>query len=149
MIEINVFQLGKTKFHKSHHLDVCKDEQGHIMVAENKAGIGGECLPSHKGTAPFSSIPRGTGSDLPTWVAFDKQVLSFDGYFQESVLESRDEQFCIRRVKIYFFLEDDSMMIVEPRMRNSGLAQGAVMRPILFSVYLSFDEMCSANSFQH
>ena len=36
------------------------------------------------------------------------------------------------------------MMIVEPRTRNSALPQGAVMRPILFSVYLSLDEMCSA-----
>jgi DUF1126 PH-like domain len=74
--------------------------------------------------APRSTIPPGCGFDLPAWVAFDKQVLAFDGYFQESVTESRVEQYRVRPVKLYFYLEDDSIQIVEPRLKNSCMQQG-------------------------
>jgi len=114
--------VGKTKFHKSHHFD--KDEDVTLMVGESKPGIGGERLPCQKMPAPHSSIPAGDSFDLPAWVAFDKQVLSFDGYFQESVTESRSEQYRVRHVKVYFYLEDDSIQLVEPRLKNSGLNQG-------------------------
>ena len=95
-----------------------------LMVGESKPGIGGERLPCQKMPAPHSSIPAGDSFDLPSWVAFDKQVLSFDGYFQESVTESRSEQYRVRHVKVYFYLEDDSIHLVEPRHKNSGLNQG-------------------------
>jgi len=116
--------VGKTKFHKSHHFD--KDEDVTLMVGESKPGIGGERLPCQRMPAPHSSIPPGDSFDLPSWVAFDKQVLSFDGYFQESVTESRTEQYRVRHVKVYFYLEDDSIQVVEPRHKNSGLNQGTI-----------------------
>lgn len=122
-------QVGKTKFHKSHHFD--KDEDVTLMVGESKPGIGGERLPCQKTPAPHSSIPAGDNFDLPAWVAFDKQVLSFDGYFQESVTESRVEQYRVRHVKVYFYLEDDSIQLVEPRHKNSGLNQGSLVSFIL------------------
>lgn len=95
-----------------------------------KPGIGGERLPFQLSKPPHSSIPRGTGADLPSWVAFDKQVLNFDAYFQEAVFESREEQYRIRKCKVYFYLEDDSIQIVEPRMKNSGIPQGR--RKVIF-----------------
>jgi len=100
------------------------DEDVTLMVGESKPGIGGERLPCQKMPAPHSSVPAGDNFDLPSWVAFDKQVLSFDGYFQESVTESRTEQYRVRHVKVYFYLEDDSIQLVEPRHKNSGLNQG-------------------------
>jgi len=42
------------------------------------------------------------------------------GYFKESVVESRLENFRIRKVTIFYFLEDRSIMITEPKMVNSG-----------------------------
>ena len=48
-----------------------------MMVGEAKPGIGGERLPFQKLPPPNSSIPRGQGTDLPAWVAFDRQVLAF------------------------------------------------------------------------
>jgi len=117
-------QVGKTKFHKSHHFD--KDADVTLMVGESKPGIGGERLPCQKIPAPHSSIPAGESFELAAWVAFDKQVLSFDGYFQESVTESRTEQYRVRHVKVYFYLEDDSIQLVEPRHKNAGLNQGNV-----------------------
>lgn len=98
------------------------------MVGEEKPGIGGELLPWQKIKAKNSAIPRGSGTDLPAWVAFDRQVLSFDAYFQEAVHEKREEQFRIRNCKVYFYLEDDSIQVIEPRSKNSGIPQGTLIR---------------------
>jgi hypothetical protein len=53
-------------------------------------------------------------------VKLDKQVLRFYGYFKESVVESRLENFRIHDLKIYYHLEDKSIMIIEPKIENSG-----------------------------
>lgn len=63
----------------------------------------------------------------PTFVKLDKQVLRFYGYFKESVVESRLENFRIRKIIVYYFLEDRSIMITEPKMVNSGTPQGAFL----------------------
>lgn len=52
------------------------------------------------------------------------QVLCFDAYFQEAVNEKREEQFRVRNCKVYFYLEDDSIQVNEPRIKNAGLPQG-------------------------
>lgn len=117
--------MGKSKFHKSHHFDVLNDLT--LMAGAMKPGIGGERLPFQKDLPNHSVLPRGSGPPLPTWVAFDKQVLCFDAYYQEGVQERREEQFRIHRCKVYFYLEDDSVQVVEPRMKNAGLPQGEEM----------------------
>lgn len=63
----------------------------------------------------------------PTFVKLDKQVLRFYGYFKESVVESRLENYRIRKLIIYYFLEDRSILIVEPKQVNSGTPQGAFL----------------------
>jgi len=52
------------------------------------------------------------------------QVMKFKGWYSESVPETPSEQYRIRYVDIMYFLEDDSMSIVEPKVENSGLSQG-------------------------
>jgi DUF1126 PH-like domain len=115
-------QVGQTKFHKSHHFDVNNDVS--LMVGAAKPGIGGERLPFQESTPNNSVIPRGSGPNLPAWVAFDKQVLSFDAYFMESVTERANEQYRVHQCKVLFYLEDDSLQIVEPRGKNAGMPQG-------------------------
>ncbi|XP_062267539.1 EF-hand domain-containing protein 1-like [Platichthys flesus] len=61
---------------------------------------------------------------VPAHVALDKKVLRFYAYFQEDVLFSPDEVYRVRPVMIYYYLEDDSMLIYEPRVKNTGLLQG-------------------------
>lgn len=58
----------------------------------------------------------------------DKQVLRFQGYFKESVVESRLENHRIRKVTVFYFLEDKSIMITEPKQVNSGTPQGAFLK---------------------
>lgn len=118
--------LGKTKHHKSHHFDVCNETS--LMVGEYKPGIGGEPLLGQKTRPRNSKFPKGEGSSLPSWVAFDRQVLSFDAYYQEAVVERREEQYRVRQCKIFFYLEDDSIQVIEPRFKNAGVPQGTIIR---------------------
>jgi hypothetical protein len=54
-------------------------------------------------------------------------VLRFYGYFKESVVESRLENFRIHSLLIYYFLEDKSILMIEPKQVNSGMPQGAFL----------------------
>ena len=54
--------------------------------------------------------------------------MRFFGYFKESVVESRLENHRIRRLIVYYFLEDRSIMITEPKQVNSGTPQGAFLK---------------------
>ncbi|XP_026151493.1 EF-hand domain-containing family member C2 isoform X2 [Mastacembelus armatus] len=115
-------QLGKDRFHKSQHFDYTNGVP--MLVGSEKPGIGGEPLLGQKVKPKYSVYPKGQGVDLPSWVAFDKQVLCFEAYFQEAVPEARDETYRIRKCNIYFYLEDDTIQVVEPEYKNSGIPQG-------------------------
>jgi EF-hand domain-containing protein 1 len=67
-------------------------------------------------------------SELPAWDAFDRHVLRFHGYFKEAVVETNLENHRVRKVKILYYLEDDTCQIIEPRQDNSGIAQGQLIR---------------------
>lgn len=51
------------------------------------------------------------------------QVLRWYGYFKEAVTESAVENYRVRKVVIFFYLEDNSCQVVEPKEDNSGLPQ--------------------------
>jgi hypothetical protein len=55
------------------------------------------------------------------------KVLNFSAYFKETVHEST-EQYHLRLVKILYFLEDDSISVVEPPVENSGFPQSVFIR---------------------
>ncbi|XP_072218234.1 EF-hand domain-containing protein 1 [Leuresthes tenuis] len=61
---------------------------------------------------------------IPAHVALDKKLLRFYGYFIEDILYCPEEQYRVRPVVIYYYLEDDSMCIIEPMVENSGMPQG-------------------------
>lgn len=77
-----------------------------------------------KESARNTTTPRAP----PAWLKHDRQVLRFDAYFQEPVHENPNENFRIRKCIIYFYLEDGTMQIVEPKMENSGIPQGAFVK---------------------
>ncbi|NXG78198.1 EFHC2 protein, partial [Baryphthengus martii] len=118
--------IGREKFHKSQHWGFCNNVA--MLVGEDKPGIGGEPLLGQKLKPKYSVFPEGMGSDAPAWVAFDKQVLSFDAYVEEEVPDKNQELYRIRHCKIYFYLEDDTIQVVEPRVKNSGISQGTIIR---------------------
>ncbi|XP_028295522.1 EF-hand domain-containing protein 1 [Gouania willdenowi] len=60
----------------------------------------------------------------PAYVALDKKVLRFFAYFSEKILYSLEEEYRVRPVIIYYYLENDTMSITEPKTENSGIPQG-------------------------
>ena len=65
---------------------------------------------------------------VPAHVAFDKKVLCFHGYFKQTVHESPLEHYRVRHIKLYYYLEDDTISVLEPEVPNSGLPQGKLIR---------------------
>ncbi|XP_034429183.1 EF-hand domain-containing family member C2 [Hippoglossus hippoglossus] len=115
-------QLGKKRFHKSQHFDYTNGLP--MMVGYEKPGIGGELLIGQKFKPNWSGYPSREGNDLASWVAFDKQVLCFEAYFEEAVHGVQGEMNKVRECKIYFYLEDDTMQVVEPNLKYTALPQG-------------------------
>ncbi|XP_019871659.1 EF-hand domain-containing family member C2-like [Aethina tumida] len=74
-----------------------------------------------------SLYPRGEVLELPAWICFDKQILQFDAFFQETLQEVRCTPYIVRKVKIYFFLEDGTIQVIEPKVKNSGISQGTLI----------------------
>ncbi|XP_048826270.1 EF-hand domain-containing family member C2 isoform X2 [Brienomyrus brachyistius] len=115
--------LGKEAFHKPQHFDYLNGTA--MMVVSEKPRIGGEPLPGQEFRSTRSGIPSVGGG--PLWITFDKQVLCFDAYFQEAVAENRVESMRVRQCKIYFYLEDNTIQVVEPEFKNSGIPQGTLI----------------------
>ncbi|XP_974278.2 EF-hand domain-containing family member C2 [Tribolium castaneum] len=113
--------LGKTKFNMDPKFDFIGDGVPALVekVRPNMFGPLSDKYPS--------LYPRGEVLELPSWIAFDKQILCFDAFFKETLQEVRGAPFSLRRVKIYFFLEDGTIQVIEPKVENSGIAQGTLI----------------------
>lgn len=122
----------KVNFHKSHLFDVkagipaYKDPPGTAIMAPPGTMIGTQPQGTFTaGNATATGAPAAIATvTQPAWVAFDRKVLRFNCYFKESVHESRLENYRIRNCTLYYYLEDDSMHISEPKVENSGIPQG-------------------------
>lgn len=64
----------------------------------------------------------------PKWLKHDRQVLKFNAYFQEPVVEDANENYRLRQCIIFYYLEDDTMHIIEPRVENAGIPQGIFLK---------------------
>lgn len=47
---------------------------------------------------------------------YDKKCLTFKAFFKQSVVESPLEHYRVRIVNIIYFLEDDTIVVMEPRI---------------------------------
>ncbi|XP_070534018.1 EF-hand domain-containing protein 1-like [Ptychodera flava] len=129
----------KSKYHLAHSLDY---KNGYSIPARPEIGIGGEPLPVNqlseseldelanlRPTLTYGQAKQAPPEDfIPAHVAFDKKVLKFDAYFRQTVHESPDEYYRIRPVSIFYYLEDDSVSVVEPHVENSGMPQGKLIK---------------------
>jgi hypothetical protein len=92
-----------------------------------------------------SSLDQEEFMEVPAWDALDRHVLRFNGYFKEAVVETNLENYRVRKVVIYYYLEDDTVQVTEPRQDNSGIPQGTLIRRHRFpgpnGGYLSHDDL--------
>ncbi|GBP70241.1 EF-hand domain-containing protein 1 [Eumeta japonica] len=54
---------------------------------------------------------------VPHWVHYDKRCLRFKAFMRQSVFENPDESYRTRFFDIFYFLEDDTMLVIEPRVK--------------------------------
>ncbi|KAM4600619.1 EF-hand domain-containing protein 1 [Polymixia lowei] len=136
----NTFRdVTKSAFHRPQTLAY---KNGYALPRRPAAGIGQAALLSRQLTQnQINELSKETlaltyGSSrysnsldfVPAHVALDKKVLRFYAYFQQDVLHSSDEEYRVRPVVIYYYLEDDSMCIIEPMVENSGIPQGKLIQ---------------------
>lgn len=84
-------------------------------------------LPKSTTRDVFGNSPPKEFDELPAWDALDRHVLRFYGFFKEAVVETNLENYRIRKVVIFYYLEDDTCHITEPKQDNSGLPQGTLI----------------------
>jgi len=65
---------------------------------------------------------------LPRFIEYDRMVLAFNGWFKEPVPESPLESERVRIVEVQYYLEDDTMRVIEHRQGNSGMPQGDMLK---------------------
>jgi hypothetical protein len=53
---------------------------------------------------------------MPHFVLYDKICLTFRAFFKQSVFESPLEHYRVRKVNILYFLEDDTITVMEPEV---------------------------------
>ena len=125
-----------TRYHKTQLLGVkdgtivekttaLKEEQDYALLQSMREGnplklTGIPVRPKVENDA----IPK----EPPQWLKHDRQVLMFNAYFQEHVVENPDENYRVRKCIIYYYLEDNTMYITEPKIENSGIPQGIFLK---------------------
>ena len=107
-------------------------KNGYALPTAPQTGIGGDPIPVNQLSeaeldelANFKpSLTYGQAVQAPpedfvaAHVGFDKKVLLFNAYFKQTVHEAGHEFYRVRPVKIYYYLEDDSISVVEPVVEN-------------------------------
>ncbi|GMH73724.1 hypothetical protein TrRE_jg8519 [Triparma retinervis] len=80
------------------------------------------------------------------------KVLCFFGYFKEAVYESQIENYRIRQCEIFYYLEDDTIQIVEKKSENSGCPQGnfanrqRLPKDMANEIYFNLDDLNLGNT---
>jgi len=129
----------KQRFHVSNTL---KFKNGYMQTHQPTVGLGGERLyynqisenelnelANKMPTLTYGKSKQAAPERfVPAHVAFDKKVLKFNGYFKETVNESQQEFYRVRPIDVYYYLEDDSIAIIEPKVENSGIPQGKFLK---------------------
>lgn len=88
----------------------------------------------------------------PHFALYDQKCLTFKAFFKQSVPESPDEHFLIRQVNIIYFLEDDSITVMEPFVPVSCAPCEKIfhVRHCMFCVITCYVvNMCSPGQINH
>ncbi|GLE00936.1 hypothetical protein PINS_up009733 [Pythium insidiosum] len=101
--------LGGTKPHSHYIRELERQGLDKMTTLENNAAAALLTV-----TRPF----------CPSFIANDKKVLCFGAYFLEAVHESNVENYRVRKCEVFYYLEDDTIQITEPKVENSGILQG-------------------------
>ena len=74
--------------------------------------------------ARAKKAPEAPPVKLPRWLINDRLVYKFYAFFKESVAESADESYRVRKCTILYYKNDGSIQVSEAKQENSGITQG-------------------------
>ncbi|XP_060762537.1 EF-hand domain-containing protein 1-like [Neoarius graeffei] len=130
--------MQKSAFHRAQTLSY---KNGYALPIRPKVGIGDQPLSSENLqnemnqlaidaliTSPDTSTHTPPSNFIPAHVVYEKKVLRFYGYIQEEVMDSPAECWRVRPIMFYYYLKDDTMCAMEPRVENSGMPQGMLLK---------------------
>ncbi|EQC29230.1 hypothetical protein SDRG_13103 [Saprolegnia diclina VS20] len=106
------------------HGDVTPKPRGHALGQHTPAYVYVRELEVPAPSMAPITVFDSSKSKVPNFIALDKKVLRFEGYFLEAVHESNLENYRVRKCIILYYLEDDTIQIIEPKVENSGILQG-------------------------
>jgi len=129
----------QTKYHVSQTLGY---RNGYALPKRPELGVGGtqlfynqlnedelDALANFQPTLTYGQAKQAPpAAFVPAHVAWDKKVLKFNGYYKQTVHESPEEFFRVRPVEIFYYLEDDSISVIEPHVENCGMPQGKLIK---------------------
>lgn len=135
------------RLRQHHSVSHCFDfRNGYRQPRRPPCGIGGQPL-TEDSIAYASTTAGDTGAAMydpcltygrvrnapvepfrPQFVRYDRIVLTFRGFFKQAVPESRAEHYRIRHVNVMYFMEDDTLTVYEPPVRDCGFPQGRLVR---------------------
>lgn len=65
---------------------------------------------------------------MPRYALLAQKHLCFKAFFRQAVFDSLNEHYRIRHVNIIYYLEDDTLCVMEPVVENAGFRQGKLVR---------------------
>ena len=80
--------------------------------------------------------------------AIKPNVLSFKGYFEEEAVQSPLEKTIMRKLVIKYYLDDHTIEIIEPKIKNSGIPQGKFLKRQRVPKNLNYNEFLNFNDFE-
>jgi Ca2+-binding EF-hand superfamily protein len=103
-------------------------EQWHALQEAEKLHAQQAATTTPKASSLPSASPASKLRVPPKWLKHSREVLRFFMYFQEPVYESQVESFRVRKCVCYYYLENGSIAVDEPKESNSGLSQGSFLK---------------------
>lgn len=104
---------------RGHALGNAKPASFYVRELERQGEAGFSTLEGAAALASTTNKPF-----CPNFIANDKKVLRFGGFFLEAVHESNYENYRVRKCEVLYYLEDNTVQITEPKVENSGILQG-------------------------
>ena len=123
----NFVMSGKTMLEKYNPQTMNSQEEKLINTLKSTLGPKVEELMSSLNINRVNCKENFEG-EVPDEQAISPNMLMFKGFFKENVEQSTIEKQMVRKVIIRYYLDDNTIEILEPVIRNSGIPQGKFLK---------------------
>ena len=151
----------RDRFHKSQNFAVTANTmvekynphtinaQEQKLIATLKTQLGSPELTTLLGTLSVNRVDDKENYDdeVKDEQAIVPNVLSFRGYFLEEAVQSPVEKTVMRKLIVKYYLDDHTIEIIEPRIKNSGIPQGKFLKRQRVPKNINYQQFLSFNDF--